>query len=194
MSTIANNRFPVGNPENFRNLTKGKYSCYVYQGDKGDEQFMESCGVPAKTWAPTGSVAFIDGGTLSVDATKITEKGGVKVSVPYMVKVGTEHKTVGSEKYNAAGGLVTLLPLTGYFRFVTTVYQKVINEDTPIVYNAGDLLTLAKFEYDGQEVIGVTKATAATNLIVGIVDGQVGKEVKQNDALAFTAYYRPATA
>ena len=123
------------------------------------------------------------------DAEKAAVKG-TNVFVPYMVKVGTDHRTVGSEKYNAAGGLVTVLPMTGYFRFVTTVFEK----GEGIKYKAGDLLTVKTFTYDGKSVLGVAKAAAATNLIVGIVDGPVSTEVKQNEALAFTAYYRPATA
>lgn len=188
MASIANNRFPVGDPRTFRDLTKGKYSCYVYQGDKSDEQFMESCDVLADAWLPTGSIAYINeqGRAVAGVGTDTTSK----LAVPYIVKVGSDHRTVKSEKYNAAGGLVTLLPLTGYFRLITTVFDQ---EET-LSYAAGDLLTVKQFNYDGKAVWGVTKAGAAlgTNLIVGIVDGPVGNEVKQNAALAFTAFYRPA--
>lgn len=188
MATIANNRFPVGDPKTFRSLTKGKYSCYVYQGDKGDEQFMESCDVLADTWLPTGSIAYIDAATGRAVATKGANAAG-KAAVPYIVKVGSDHRTVGSEKYNAAGGLVTLLPLTGYFRIVTTVFE----QGTDISYETGDFLTVGQFQYDGKTVLGLTKTGAAlgTSTIVGIVDGPVGNEVKQNAALAFTAFFQP---
>jgi hypothetical protein len=187
MATIANNRFPVGNPRNFRDLTKGKYDCYVYQGDKGDEQFMESCDVLADAWLPTGSIAHIDEHGRAVAGVGTDTAG--KLAVPYIVKVGSDHRTVKSEKYNAAGGLVTLLPLTGYFRIITTVFD----QGASLSYATGDLLTVKQFQYDGQTVWGLSKDGAAlgSSLVVGIVDGPVGNEVKQNAALAFTAFYRP---
>lgn len=185
--SIANNRFPFGNPANFRNLAKGKYDCVVYQGDNGDMQFMDSCTIVANAWLPTGSIAYVDGTTAKPGLGAMT---ATKVAVPYIVKVGTEHPTVYSEKYNAAGGLITLLPLTGYFRLITTVFK----QGTDISYAAGDLLTVEQFEYDGKNVYGVAKATSASQTIVGIVDGPVGNEVKQNPALAFTAYFKPYVA
>lgn len=187
--SIANNRFPVGNPLNFRNLAKGKYDCVVYQGDNGDMQFMDSCTILAGAWIPTGSIAYVDD---TVAKPGVGSDTAVKVAVPYIVKVGTEHRNVYSEKYNAAGGLITLLPLTGYFRVITTVFE----QGDSITYAAGDLLTVKQFTYDGQSVYGVAKATAGigSELIVGIVDGPVGNEVKQNPALAFTAFYRPVAA
>ena len=188
MASIANNRFPVGDPRSFRDLTKGKYSCYVYQGDKGDEQFMESCDVLADAWLPTGSIAYINEQGRAVAG--LGTDSATKLSVPYIVKVGSDHRTVKSETYNAAGGLVTLLPVTGYFRLVTTVFEQADG----LAYAAGDLLTVKKFNYDGKEVWGVSKngASLGNSVIVGIVDGPVGNEVKQNAALAFTAFYRPA--
>ena len=95
-----------------------------------------------------------------------------------------------SEKYNAAGGLITLLPLTGYFRLFTTVFE----QGESISYAAGDLLTVGQFTYDGKTVYGVKKASSASETIVGIVDGPVSNEVKQNPALAFTAYFKPYVA
>lgn len=187
--SIANNRFPVGNPLNFRNFAKGKYDCVVYQGDNGDMQFMDSTTILAGAWLPTGSIAYVDN---NVAKASVVADTAVKVAVPYIVKVGTEHPNVYSEKYNAAGGLITLLPLTGYFRLVTTVFE----QGESITYAAGDLLTVKQFIYDGRTVLGVAKATSGigSETIVGIVDGPVGNEVKQNPALAFTAFYRPAVA
>ena len=60
ITSIMNNRFPVGNPANFRNLPKGKYDCVVYQGDNGDMQFMNSCTIAANAWLPTGSIAYVE--------------------------------------------------------------------------------------------------------------------------------------
>ena len=188
-SSIANNRFPVGNPLNFRNLTKGKYDCVVYQGDNSDMQFMDSCTILANAWIPTGSIAYVDN---TVAKPGLGTDTAVKLAVPYIVKVGTEHRNVYSEKYNAAGGLITLLPLTGYFRVITTVFE----QGESISYAAGDLLTVKQFTYDGQNVYGVAKATTGlgSEVIVGVVDGAVSNEVKQNPALAFTAFYRPVGA
>ena len=181
MATIANNRFPVGNPANFRELTKGKYSCYVYQGDKSDEQFMESAAVKADANIPTGTIAYIDADGFAT-TTKPTVTNGV--AIPYIVKVGTDHRTVKSEKYNAAGGLVTLLPLTGYFRIVTT------GIDATCTYTPGTYLCVKAV--DGVNVL-VPKGTASAGTdVVGIVDG-FGSEVKQNSAVAFTAFFRPAS-
>ena len=187
--SIVNNRYPVGNPLNFRNLAQSKYDCLVYQGDNSDMQFMDSCTILANAWVPTGSIAYIDD---TVAKPGVGADTAVKVAVPYIVKVGTEHRNVYSEKYNAAGGLITLLPLTGYFRVITTVFE----QGEAISYAAGDLLTVKQFTYDGKSVYGVAKATTGigSELIVGIVDGPVGNEVKQNPALAFTAFYRPVAA
>lgn len=184
--SIVNNRYPMGNPRNFRDLVKGKYTALVYQGDNGDLQFAESATLDANAWLPSGSIAHIENG---VAKPGLGTNAAGKVCVPYIVKVGTEHRTVRSEKFNAAGGIITLLPLTGYFRLITTVFDKADG----LVYSAGDLLTVGEFEYDGKTVYGITKAGADLNskTIVGIVDGPVGTEVKQNDAVAFTAYFKP---
>ena len=193
ITSIANNRFPIGNPANFRDLTKGKYDCVVYQGDNGDRQFMDSCTIVDNAWLPTGSIAYIDNNVAKPgpDASSQADTA-TKIYVPYIVKVGTEHPNVYSEKYNAAGGLITLLPLTGYFRLATTVFE----QGDAITYAAGDLLTVKPFTYDGKTVYGVAKATSGINSqrIVGIVDGPVGLEVKQNPALAFTAFFKPYVA
>ena len=187
ITSIMNNRFPVGNPANFRNLPKGKYDCVVYQGDNGDMQFMNSCTIAANAWLPTGSIAYVEDNVAKPGLGSMT---AIKVDVPYIVKVGTEHPNVYSEKYNAAGGLITLLPLTGYFRLFTTVFE----QGESISYAAGDLLTVGQFTYDGKTVYGVKKASSASETIVGIVDGPVSNEVKQNPALAFTAYFKPYVA
>ena len=185
--SIYNVNFPMGDMNQFPDKVKNKYTCDVYQGDTGDIRFMDSAAVKAGSWIPTGSVAHIEN---NVAVAGVGADTASAVSVPFMVFVGNDKKTTVSEKGNAVGGLVTLLPLTGYFRFVTTVF------DSSQEYKVGDLLTVAEFDFDGKKVQGVTKKGAArgTTVIVGVVDSVVASDVKGNDALKFTAMYIPKNA
>lgn len=185
--SIYNVNFPVGDMTQFPDKTKNKFTCDVYQGDTSDIRFMDSAAVNAGSWIPTGSIAHIEN---NVAKPGLGEDTATAVSVPFMVFVGNDKLSTVSEKGNVTGGLVTLLPLTGYFRFVTTVF------DASQEYTAGDLLTVANFEYAGKQVYGVTKvgATRGTATIVGVVDSIVASDVKGNDALKFTAMYIPKNA
>jgi hypothetical protein len=186
-NSIYNVNFPMGNMNQFPEKTQNKYTCDVYQGDTGDIRFMDSAAYSAGSWIPTGSVAHIEN---NIAKPGLGEDTASAVKVPFMVFVGNDKKSTVSEKGNATGGLVTLLPLTGYFRFVTTVF------DASQEYKAGDLLTVGEFTFDGKTVFGVTKAgaTRGTATIVGVVDSVVGTDVKGNNALKFTAMYIPKNA
>lgn len=183
--SIYNVNFPMGDMTQFPAQVKNKFTCDVYQGDTSDIRFMDSAAVRANDWIPTGSIAHKEGDVAVAGLGTDTDK---RVSVPYMVFVGNDKLSTTSEKGNATGGLVTMLPLTGYFRFVTTVF------DESQEYNAGDLLTVSDFKFDGKTVYGVTKdgAVRGDATIVGVVDSIIASDVKGNKALKFTAMYIPA--
>lgn len=185
--SIYNVNFPTGDMNQFPEKVQNKYTCDVYQGDTGDIRFMDSAAYRAGSWIPTGSVAHIEN---NIAVAGVGADTANTVSVPYMVFVGNDKISTRSEKGNATGGLVTLLPLTGYYRFVTSVF------DNSQEYKAGDLLTVAEFTFDGKVVQGVTKKGAArgTTVIVGIVDSVIASDVKGNDAIKFTAMYIPKNA
>ena len=165
-----------------------KYRATVYQGDTTfATRFSDSLAFAAGENLPPGSIAYYDP-ELGKARAGLGENTGTNCPVPYIVYMGTDQKSVTSQKGNIAGGLVTLIPCTGYFRFVTTVF------DTTKSYTAGDFLTATKATFDGLADVGVITngATVYTDTVIGIADGPAGVDHFDLDSLRFTCYYIPA--
>lgn len=164
-----------------------KYRATVYQGDTTfATRFCDSFTFAAGTNLPTGSIAFLDNSDGLV-------KPGVGVAaadacpVPYVVYMGNDQKSVISQKGNIAGGIVTLIPTTGYFRIVTTIF------DTTKTYAAGEFLKVTKTTFDGMADVGVITngATVYSDVVIGIADGAAGIDHFDLPSLKFTCYFIP---
>lgn len=164
-----------------------KYRATIYQGDTTfATRFMDSVAFATGTELPTGSIAYID----NADGTAKAGVGSATASncpVPYVVYMGNDQKSVLSQKGNIAGGTVSLLPCTGYFRVVTTVY------DTSKTYAAGDYLKVTTGAFGDYTSVGLLTngATAYTDVVVGIADGPAGVDHFDLPSLKFTCYFIP---
>lgn len=186
MKTLITANFGTPEPANFKDQYQHKYFCEIVQGEvSNDVRIENSVPFTVGEWMPTGSIAFIADGHAKAGAGEST---GTKMIIPQIVYVGMEHANVQSEKFNSGCGLITTIPLNVTNKYMTTIFNA---EDT---YEQGDLLTVGKFMFDGKEVYGVKKATAATDLIVGIVDTPPMKHHLGPMGIVFVARFQPATA
>ena len=165
-----------------------KYRATIYQGDTTfATRFTDSLAFEAGENLPTGSIAYFDNTTKTVKAGPGVASA-TNCPVPYIVYMGNDQKSVISQKGNIAGGLVTLLPCTGYFRVVTTVF------DTTKEYAAGDYLKATKTTFGDLANVGVITngATVYTDTVLGIADGPEGVDHFDLPSLRFTCYFIPA--
>lgn len=184
--TIFNEGYAAGGKSQVPPFVR-KYVATIYQGDTTfATRFMDSLAFDAGENLPTGSIAYFDETTKKVKA-GVGTATATNCPVPYIVYMGNDQKSVISQKGNAAGGLVSLLPCTGYFRVVTTVF------DTTKNYVAGDFLTADKQTFDGLTNVGVATngATAYSDVVIGIADGPEGVDHFDLPSLRFTCYFIP---
>lgn len=189
-TTVLNQNYPVGNPSAFPAPWTRQFRATVYQGDMADAtRFQNSAAYAAGAVLPTGAIASIDSDNgLAVAGCKAGAAGNHPV--PYVVFVGNDKMEVQSEYMNVSGGVVTLLPCTGYYRVRTTVFDK----SEGITYKTNDFLTVGKTTVNDKEVACVTKTGAKPyeTVIVGIVDAPVGLDHSDLETLGFTCYFLPA--
>ncbi len=187
--TVLNQNYPVGAPGSFPEPWVRQFRATVYQGDQNDAtRFQNSAAYAAGTFLPTGAIASIDSDNgLAVAGCKAGSAGNHPV--PYLVYVGNDKMEVQSEYMNVSGGVVTLLPCTGYYRVRTTVFEKVAGG-----YKTNDLLTVKELDLNGKKTAGVTKTGAKPydTVIVGIADAPVGLDHSDLETLGFTCYFLPA--
>lgn len=188
--TVLNQNYPVGKPAEFPTPWTRQFRATVYQGDMADAtRFQNSAAYAAGTFLPTGAIASIDSANgLAVAGCKAGAAGNHPV--PYIVFVGNDKMEVKSEYMNVSGGVVTLLPCTGYYRVRTTVFDK----SEGISYAINDLLTVKELTVEGGTTAGVTKTGAKPydTVTVGIVDAPVGLDHSDLETLSFTCYFLPA--
>ena len=164
-----------------------KYRATVYQGDTTfATRFSDSFAFATGTNLPTGSIAYLNNATNQVEPGTGTASA-TGCPVPYVVYMGNDQKSITSQKGNIAGGVVTLIPCTGYFRIVTTVF------DTTKTYAAGDFLKATVTTFDGLADVGVLTngASVYTDVVVGIADAPAGTDHFDLPSLKFTLYFIP---
>ena len=164
---------------------KRKYVAVVYQGDTAFlTPFRDTVAFATGVNLPTGSIAYVNDG----NATPGTgAAGATNCPVPYLVYVGNDQKTVISQQGNAAGGTVSLIPCTGYFRVTTTVF------DTEATFAAGDFLKAKVDTFDGLTSVGIVTngANIYSDVVIGIADGAAGVDHFDLPTLRFTCYFIP---
>ncbi len=164
---------------------KRKYVATVYQGDVAFiTPFKDSVAFATGVNLPTGSICHVEDG-LAVPGVGTATATNCPVS--YVVYMGNDQKSVISQKGNAAGGIVTLIPCTGYYRIVTTIF------DTTKTYAAGDFLTADVASFDGMASVGVATngATVYTDIVIGIADAPVSADHFDLPSLRFTCNFIP---
>nr|DAQ19021.1 MAG TPA: hypothetical protein [Herelleviridae sp.] len=187
--TVSNKNYPLGNTANMPPAWKRKNYNVVYQGDVStDTRMYNSVTFAAGGWFPTGSVCSIDKN--NVAKTGVAKGTAGNHPMAYVVAVGNDRMEVQSERGNAAGGLLTLLPCAGYYRVRTTVFDA----DSSLTYEIGDLLSVGEIEHQGKTCSAVTKKNNKPyeNVIVGSVDAPVDLNKEGLPALSFTCYWLPA--
>lgn len=185
--TIFNQGWADGN-----NVAKAKpftmkYRATVYQGDTTfATPFRDSVTFQSGANLPTGSIAYFDA-TDKVAKPGVGTASAANCPVPCIVYMGNDQKSIQSQKGNIAGGIVTLIPCTGYFRVVTTIF------DSEQAYNAGDFLTATVQSYDGLANVGVitNDAKVYEDVILGIADGPVTNDHFDLPSLRVTCYFIP---
>lgn len=158
---------------------------YVFQGDKEHTQRMQNAPyIAAGANLPSGSICMIDDKNIAkaYDAEALAAN-----AVPHFVILGTENEGVISQEGNIAGGILTTVPMTGYFRICTQLFDK------SKTYKANEFLTVAEFTFgDFGTVTGlVNGATPYTNVVAGIVCEPIAKDAAGRDTLKFDAYFLP---
>ena len=196
---FANGNVAVNKPEPF----KRKYVATCYQGDVAFITPFKDTAVYATGAAlPTGSICYINAaGEATPGLPTLTDLKNCPV--PYIVYVGNDQMSVKSQKGNTAGGTVSLVPCTGYYRFVTTVF----NNAEGTTYKAGDFLTaaltngstvksVADADYPTAHAGVATPVTTGvyTDIVIGIVDTGITKDHFNLDSLRFTCYFIPPTS
>ena len=169
-----------------------KYRATVYQGDTTLAlRFQDSIAVGSGAQLPTGSIAYQNSSGFAVAG--VPTPTASNCAVPSVVLMGNDQKTILSQKGNIAGGYVTLLPCTGYYRIVTTVYN------TANTYAAGDFLTATVGEFGDytsagrldNKVDSATRAEVYKDVIVGIADAAVTTDHFDLPSLRFTCNFIP---
>ena len=173
---------------------KRQYVATVYQGDVAfitPFKDVVSYDVANAETLVTGSICYVDANNQAVPG--VGTATATSCAVPYLVYVGNDQKSVQSQKGNASGGQITLIPCTGYYRIVTTIFN------TKKTFAAGDYLTAVVT--DGStattvnNLVGVgvlsNEATVYTDTIVGIADGPVANDHFDLPSLRFTCYFIP---
>ena len=200
---FANGAVSAAKPDPF----KRKYVTTCYQGDVAFlTPFRDTATYAATAKLPTGSICHLDAdGKAVAGVGEVTDL--TNCPVPYLVYVGNDQMSVKSQKGNSVGGIVSLIPCTGYYRFVTTIY------DTTKTFKAGDFLTAAvtqavpdgtdnravkavcDADYPDGGVGVITKVTTGvyTDLVLGIADCAVAKDHFDLPSLRFTCYFIPPT-
>ena len=185
--TIFNQGYADGNNVTKANPFTMKYRATVYQGDTTfATPFRDSVTFATGASLPTGSIAYFD-------ATDKVAKPGVGTAtktncpVPCIVYMGNDQKSIQSQKGNIAGGIVTLIPCTGYFRVVTTVF------DSTKTYVAGDFLTADVTTFEDLANVGVITngAEVYSDVVLGIADGPVANDHFDLPSLKVTCYFIP---
>lgn len=190
---FASGAVSASKPEPF----KRKYVATCYQGDVAFiTPFKDTASYAADAKLPTGSICHIEDGKAVAGVGEMTDLKNCPV--PYIVYVGNDQKQVISQKGNTAGGIVSLVPCTGYYRFVTTLFN------TADSFAAGDFLTAkitdgstvtaaSDVDYTGVGVAALCETGVYTDIVIGIVDGPVTKDHFDLDSLRFTCYFIPPT-
>ena len=166
---------------------KRKYVAVVYQGDTAFlNPFRDTVAFATGVNLPTGSIAYVDAST-GLATPGVGAATATNCPVPYLVYVGNDQKSVISQEGNIAGGKVSLIPCTGYFRVTTTIF------DTEATYAAGDFLTADVKAFDGLTGVGVATngAKAYEDVVIGIADGAAGVDHFDLPTLRFTCYFIP---
>ena len=188
--TAFNEGWGSGNNEAKASPFKRKYVATVYQGDTQlIARFQDSASYAVDANLPTGSICYINADGQAVAGLPVATP--TNCPVPGVVVVGNDQKSVISQKGNIAGGIVTVLPCTGYYRIQTTVF------DSSKSYAAGDYLTATTATFDGLSGVGLaTKSTNGvyTDLIIGIVDKPVVSDHFDLPTLSFTCNFIPPQA
>lgn len=178
---------------NFKKPWNMKYQPYIFQGDTSfGTKFQSSPVFTIGTDMLSGSICYVDGSNVAHPG--CTDADG-NTQVPQLVLVGTETRTATSQIGNTAGGLLTTVPVTGYFRFVTQVFDM----SEGVTYAAGDYLTVKEITVDGVTIYGISNVNEAgdkvapyTDVICGIVDKASYSDADSRPSLQFTGYFLPA--
>lgn len=188
MNTVVNAFNTLGDPASMEPPWVPTCILTTYQGAVEDKlQFWDQAAYTASTDNPvTGSIVSLNSQGKAV--CDVPTGTGANQAVPYIVKVGCERPEIRSERGNASGGVITILPMTGFYRFRTTIFDK-----TQADYARGDFLTIKTSTLDGKSVCLVTKenANVYTTVTVGVVDLPVANDREGNPALSFTAMWVP---
>lgn len=186
---IFTDGYPVGSDAAKPSPFKRKYVATIYQGDVAFiSSFRDSIAFATGTNLPTGSVCYINSATGNATP-GVGTASATNCPIPYIVYMGTDQASVISQKGNAAGGMITAIPCTGYFRIVTTVF------DTTKIFVAGDYLTATTATVNGLSTVGVLTngATVYTDTVVGIADGPIANDHFGLPSLRFTCHFIPPT-
>lgn len=199
--SVFTNGFASGNKAAKPAPFKRKYVVTCYQGDTAFlTPFKDTATYVAGTKLPTGSICYLDAdGKATPGVGPMTDLKNCPV--PYIVYVGNDQKQVQSQKGNTAGGIVSLVPCTGYYRFVTTIYN------TADTFKAGDFLTAKITDgsavtsvCDDDALVGTGVGVAAkcttgvyTDIVIGIADAAVAQDHFDLPSLRFTCYFIPPT-
>ena len=140
-NTLVTSMNGVPDPAIFPANTVRKFLCEIVQGEVSNVTRVEfSVKAPANAFMPAGSIVYVDGATNAAT----TEA----VSIPCIVRVGTENGNVASTFGNSGCGLITVLPLNVPNVIATSVYGGNIV--------AGDKLYVGDVEVAGGTVKGLT--------------------------------------
>lgn len=185
MATLVTQGRGVADPKTFTAQAKRQYFCDIVQGDTSNDTRLEnSLSIAANTWAPTGSIVYIDNAKA---VPGVGTNSATSISIPQIVTVGTDHGNVTSEFGNSGCGLVTTVPLDAKNQILTTVY------DTDATYSVGTALTAKKITFDGKEVVAVSPA-ASGQTVIGIVAAVPAMTHYEVKGILFNAYFKPANA
>ena len=161
---------------------KLKLQPVVFQGDtKRADRIQNAPYIKAGANLPSGSICMID------DMNEASIYDAALNAVPHFVLLGTENEGVISQEGNIAGGVITTIPVTGYYRLQTQLFDK------SKTYKANEFLTVGSFEFDEfGTVTGLTNgATPYTDVVAGIVCKPVFKDAAGRETLTFDAYFLP---
>ena len=164
---------------------KLKLQPVVFQGDVDRAHRMQDAPyIKAGAVLPSGSICMID------DANEASMYDVASKAVPHFVLLGTENEGVISQEGNIAGGIITTLPLTGYYRLQTQLFDK------DKTYKVNEFLTVAEYPFDDFGTVTglVNGATPYTNVVAGIVCKPVFKDAAGRETLTFDAYFLPQQA
>ena len=161
---------------------KLKLQPVVFQGDtRRADRIQNAPYIAAGADLPSGSICMIGDDNVA-KAYDVNSN-----ALPHFVLLGTENEGVISQEGNIAGGVITTIPVTGYYRLQTQIFAE--GE-----YKANDFLTVEAIAHDDfKNEVTVLKggATPYTNVVAGIVCKPVFKDTAGRATLTFDAYFLP---